>query len=197
MVAVVAQAHFHNGSQQLAAGQPSNAAHSFQQAINAGHAEAHAALAFMHYGTYSNMPKNPSTSFHLASAGAKMGCVHSKGALADCLMFGVGTAAAVADGLRMATESADAGSLYGQHVLAVAYQRGRGVPRDDAKAVALFKLAAAQGEVHSHDWLGMMYDRGLGVERSEVEALRWWNRAAAMGYEISIQRLRFRDASST
>ncbi len=82
-------------------------------------------------------------------------------------------------------------------MLAVAYRRGCGVPRDDAKAMDLFKLAAAQGEVHSHDWLGNMYDRDLGVERSEVEALRWWNRAAAMGYEISIQRLRFRDASST
>ena len=37
----------------------------------------------------------------------------------------------------------------------------------------------------------------VGQLRSEVQALRWWNRAAAMGYEIAIQRLRFRDASST
>ena len=96
--------------------------------------------------------------FELASAGASLGCIHSKGALADCLLHGTGTAVDVAEGFRLASESAAAGSMYGQHSLAVVYRLGvAGVPRDYAKAAQLFTLAAEQGEVHSHDWLANMY----------------------------------------
>jgi uncharacterized protein len=157
MMEVVAQSYFHEGSQQLASGQTSEAACSFQRAISAGHVESHAALAFMHYGTYKDLPKAPGTIFQLASTGSSLGCIHSKGALADCLLNGEGTARNVAEGLRLATESAAAGSLYGQHSLAVAYRMGIAVPRDDEKAAHLFTLAAQQGEVHSLDWLGNMY----------------------------------------
>ena len=158
MTEVVAQAFFHEGTQQLASGQTSEAAHSFQRAISLGHAESHAALAFMHYGTYKGMPSSPDTIFQLASAGFSLGCIHSKGALADCLLNGTGTARDEVGGFRLATESAEAGSLYGQHSLAVAYRTGvAGVPRDPAKAALLFTLAAEQGEVHSLDWLGNMY----------------------------------------
>jgi TPR repeat protein len=157
MMEVVARAHFNEGTRQLASGQASEAARSFQRAISAGHAESHAALSFMHYGTYRGLSKSPSIIFELASAGASLGCIHSKGALADCLLHGTGTAVDVAEGFRLATESAAAGSLYGQHSLAVAYRRGvAGVPRDDATAAQLFTLAAEQGEVHSCAWLGNM-----------------------------------------
>ena len=157
MMAVTAQAYFHEGSRQLAHGQACEAARSFQRAIDAGHAESHAALSYMHYGTYRGVPPCHSKVFQLASAGAKMGCIHSKGALADCLRTGIGTAVDVAEAFRLATESADAGSLYGQHSLACAYRRGIGISQNDAIAARLFLLAAEQGEVHSHDWLGNMY----------------------------------------
>ena len=157
MMAVTAQAYFHEGSLQLAHGQACAAARSFQRAIDAGHAESHAALSYMHYGTYKGIPRSNSKVFQLASAGAKMGCIHGKGALADCLRNGIGTEIDVAEAFRLATESADAGSLYGQHSLACAYRTGVGVSQNDAMAARLFLLAAEQGEVHSHDWLGNMY----------------------------------------
>ena len=157
MTAVTAQAYFHQGSRQLAHGQASEAACSFQRAIDAGYAESHAALSYMHYGSYRGMPRSNIKVFQLASAGARMGCIRSKAALADCLRGGIGTAKNVEEAFRLASESAKAGSLYGQHSLACAYRTGVGVSHDNAMAARLFLLAAEQGEVHSHDWLGHMY----------------------------------------
>jgi hypothetical protein len=45
-------AYFNEDSEQLSSGRPSNAARCLQQVVYGGHAAAHAALAFMHYGTY-------------------------------------------------------------------------------------------------------------------------------------------------
>ena len=192
MMEVVAQSYFHEGSRQLASGQTSEAACSFQRAISAGHAESHAALAFMHYGTYRHLPKTPRTIFQLASTGSSLGCIHSKGALADCLLNGTGTARNVVEGLRLATESAAAGSLYGQHSLAVAYRIGiAGVPRDDERAAHLFTLAAEQGEVHSLDWLGNMYRRPSSIAAT-VFLFSFTNNFAGMTRACSSREARLR-----
>jgi hypothetical protein len=107
MTAVTAQAYFHQRSRQLAHGQASEAACSFRRAIDAGHAESHAALSYMHYGTYRGRPRSGSKVFQLASAGARTGCIHSKGALADCLRVGIGAAKNVEEAFRLASESAN------------------------------------------------------------------------------------------
>ena len=129
MTAVTAQAYFHQGSRQLAHGQVSEAACSFQRAIDAGHAESHAALSYMHYGTYRGIQRSDSKVFQLASAGARMGCIHSKGALAVCQRGGIGTAKNVEEAFRLASESANAGI---------------GVSHDNAMAAHLILLAASR-----------------------------------------------------
>ena len=70
--------YFNEGCEQLSSGRPSYAARCFQQAVDGGHAAAHAALAFMHYGTYVGIPNDPGRIHELASAGARMRCLHSK-----------------------------------------------------------------------------------------------------------------------
>ena len=183
--------YFHEGCEQLSSGRPSYAARCFQQAVDGGHAAAHAALAFMHYGTYVGIPNDPDRIHELACAGARMGCIHSKGALAACFMEGVGAAKDYRRGVELAIESAAAGSMYGQHTLAVAHREGvdSSAPRDDARAAVLFQLAAEQGEVHSLGWLAMMHLGGLGVPKSTDEALNVFRRAAAIGYQPAIRML--------
>ncbi len=185
-------AYFNYGSDQLSVGQPLNAARSFQQAIHAGHGEAHAALAFMHYGTYVGIPFDPNAIFKLASAGAAIGCVHSKGALADCYMNAVGAARDERRGVQLAKESAAAGSMYGQSELAIAHFEGfDGAPKDHVTAASLFTLAANQGEAHSLGWLARMHAKGLGVRQSKDEADRALTRLEAMGYaHASLSRRR-------
>jgi TPR repeat protein len=115
--------------------------------------------------------------------GATMGCIHGKGALADCFMHGVGALKDYRRGVELAIESAAAGSMYGQCQLAIAHHEDVDsiAPRNDARAAVLFQLAAEQGEVHSLSWLANMHLDGLGVPRSRREALRLFTRAAAIG----------------
>ena len=72
MMAVTAQAYFHEGSRQLAHGQACEAARSFQRAIDAGHAESHAALTYMHYGTYRGVPASILSHAHIGEALASL-----------------------------------------------------------------------------------------------------------------------------
>ena len=106
--------YFNEGCERLSSGRPSYAARCFQQAVDGGHAAAHAALAFMHYGTYVGIPNDgpgqDDPIHELACAGARMGCIHSKGALAACLMEGVGAPKDNRRGVQLAIESAAAGS---------------------------------------------------------------------------------------
>lgn len=87
----------------------------------------------------------------LACAGARMRCIHSKGALAACVMEGVGAAKGYRRGVELAIESAAAGSMYGLHTLAVAHREGvdSSAPRDDARALILFSSQLSRGQLVS------------------------------------------------
>ena len=126
--------------------------------------------------------KDKKRALKLATAGAALGCAHSKGALGRCYSAGYGVAKDVARGLALGRESTAAGSCFGQYVVGVCYRNGwGGVAQDYAEAVRLYSFAAAQGHAGAQFNLGSMFQDGEGVAEDRAEAIRWYRLAAAQG----------------
>ena len=70
--------------------------------------------------------KDEKRGFELATAGAALGCAHSKGALGRCYVGGHGVAEDEARGLALGRESEAAGSCFGQFVVGACYKFGCG-----------------------------------------------------------------------
>jgi hypothetical protein len=129
-------------------------------------------------------------SFALASAGAALGCAHSKGALGRCYVWGHGVAEDEARGLALGREGAAAGSCFGQYVVGVCYNNGDGgVAQDYTEAVRLYSLAADQGHATAQFNLGQKFEDGYGVAQDRAEAIRWYRLAAAQGQAFAQTRL--------
>jgi hypothetical protein len=130
--------------------------------------------------------------FAFASAGAALGCAHSKGALGDCYLHGIGIAKDEARGLALGRDSEAAGSCFGQYVVGSCYYRGDGgIFQDFAEAVRFYRLAAAQDFAAARNELGWCLPGGYGVAQDRAEAIRMYRLAAAQGYkdgEISLKR---------
>jgi TPR repeat protein len=121
--------------------------------------------------------------FELASAGAGLGCAHSKGVLGRCYVTGHGVAKDEARGLALGRESEAAGCCFGQFVVGRCYDDGYGgVAQDYAEAVRLYRLAADQGHAYAQNKLGNMFGNGRGVARDRTEAIRLYRLAAAQGH---------------
>jgi hypothetical protein len=126
--------------------------------------------------------KDRKRAFKLATAGAKLGCAHSKGALGRCYIGGYGVAEDEARGLALGRESEAAGSCFGQYVVGLCYKLGcGGVAKDHAEAVRLYSLAAVQGNARAQFRLGVRFENGQGVAQDRAEAIRWYRLAAAQG----------------
>jgi len=122
--------------------------------------------------------------FALASAGAALGCAHSKGALARCLISGFGTISSRGSlGLgfsskELAMYSAQSGSCIGQYAVGLGCKMsGRKV-----EAVGWFHLAAEQGHASAQYDLSIMYSIGDGVAKDKAEAKKWEEKAGAQGH---------------
>ena len=133
--------------------------------------------------------------FELVEEGARLGCHHCQGVMAECYWYmpdGHGSEADSARSLELARESSGKGSRYGQYMLGWFYQSGEGgVARDYAQALALYRLAAAQNHDGAQNSLGLMYDNGHGVARDRAEALRWYQLAAAQGLPQALFNVAF------
>jgi TPR repeat protein len=84
------------------------------------HAESYAMLSWMLQHGRDGVSVQHELAHNLARQGALLGCEHSQGALAHCLLKGWGVAKNIASALKLARESAAKGSYMGQYVLAVA-----------------------------------------------------------------------------
>jgi hypothetical protein len=146
------------------------------------HGPSHAHLSDMLSWGRSGVAKDENRAFELAAAGAALGCVHSKGALGRCYLYGSVVAKDVARGLALGRESEAAGSCFGQFVVGKCYHEGWGVARDCAQAVRLYRLAAAQGHAVAQINLGGIFRRGEYVAQDYAETVRWWRLAAAQGH---------------
>jgi uncharacterized protein len=124
----------------------SEAAERWGRAALLQHAPSHAHLSDMLIDGRAGVAKDEKRAFKLATAGAALGCAHSKGTLGVCYIRGYGFDADHARGLALGWESAAAGSCFGQFVVGQCYRFGcGGVARDSAEAVRLYRLAADQG----------------------------------------------------
>jgi TPR repeat protein len=160
----------------------SEAAERWGRAALLQHAPLHAHLSNVLIDGRAGVAKDEKRAFVLASAGAALGCAHSKGALGRCYVWGCGVAADEARGLALGRESAAAGSCFGQFVVGVCYDFGcGGVAQDYAEAVRLYRLAAAQGDAVAQFNLGTMFSKGQGVAQDYAEAVRLYSLAAAQG----------------
>ena len=121
--------------------------------------------------------------FELVEEGARLGCHHCQGVMAECYRWGFGCEEDEARSLELARESSGKGSRYGQNALGGLYGLGEGgVAQDYAQAVALYRLAAAQNLDAAQNDLGYMYHEGLGVAQDDAEALLLSQLAAAQGH---------------
>jgi len=150
-------------------------------AVHAAATPEGAQLADMLFWGSPDVPEDHKRAFELASAGAGMACVRSKGVLGCCYAYGKGVAEDRAKGLELGRESAAAGSCMGQFVVGKCYREGWSVAQDYAEAVRFYRLAAAQGHVVAQFNLGHMFNEGRGVARDYAEAVRLWRLAAAQG----------------
>ena len=88
--------------------------------------------------------KDENRAFELVEEGARLGCHHCQGVMAECYRWGHGCVRDDARSLELARESSGKGSRYGQCVLGRLYLDGAGgVAQDNAQAFALYRLASA------------------------------------------------------
>ncbi len=169
----------------------SDAAKSWGQAALLQHAASHAFLSDMLIDGRQDVPKDLWRAFGLAAAGAVIGCAHSNGALARCIVP-LGDSR---KGLALARKSAEAGSCFGQFVVGICYNEGKGVSQDHIEAVRWYRLAAAQGHAMAQNNLGYMFYLGRAVVQDHAEAVRWWRLAAEQGHVLAQYNLgdMFRD----
>jgi TPR repeat protein len=160
----------------------SDAAERWGRAALLQHGPSLAHLSYMLIFGRPGVARDLKRGFELASAGAGLGCAHSKGALSRCYVTGWGVAKDEARGLALGRESEAAGSCFGQYVVGWCYDNGcGGVAQDYAEAVRLYRLAADQGHAAAQFNLGNMLYTGEVVAQDYAEALRLYRLAAAQG----------------
>jgi TPR repeat protein len=161
----------------------SEAAERWGRAALLQHAPSHAHLSDMLFYGRAGVTRDVKRGFELATAGAALGCAHSKGVLGRCYVNGLGVAADQARGLALERESEAEGSCFGQFVVGRCYYEGcRAVAQDYAEAVRLWRLAAEQGYAVAQSNLGSMFHLGQGVAKDYAEAVRLFRLAVAQGF---------------
>jgi hypothetical protein len=123
--------------------------------------------------------KDYKKAFELVEEGARLGCHHCQGVMAECYFDGRGCVKDAARSLELARESSGKSSRYGQHFLGLLYRNSEG-------RIALYRLAASQNFDDAQYDLGGMYHRGLSIEQNNAEALRWYQLAAAQGHPVAL-----------
>jgi TPR repeat protein len=160
----------------------SDAAECWGRAALLQHGPSHAHLSNVLIDGRAGVAIDNKRGFELASAGAALGCAHSKGALGRCYVGGHGVAKDEARGLALGRESMAAGSCFGQYLVGRCYVLGcGGVAQDYAEAVLLHRLAADQGYAIAQNNLGRIFEEGQGVAQDYAEAVRLFRLAADQG----------------
>ena len=154
------------------------AAEHLARAVDMGSPYAHALLSTLLVEGRPGLPRDHPRAFRLAAAGAELGCVHSKGALARCFSGGFGVAQDPLQACALAEHSAASGSRFGMFVLAVCFEHGEGVGVDMEMAISLWRRAADQRHASAQYNLGVALKQG----NNPPEALRLWTLAAAQGH---------------
>ena len=159
-----------------------------QKAITLGHLPSRALMAHMLIDGREGVAKDRNRAFELVEEGARLGCHHCQGVMAECYFAGYGCAIDYAQSLELVRKSSGKGSKYGQYLLSWFHRSGAGgVVRDYTQALSLLRLAAAQNFDGAQYSLGCMYDFGHGVAQDHAEALRLYQLAVAQGHPIAMR----------
>jgi TPR repeat protein len=173
-----------------ASGQCAASVVALKLAVDLGHLLSRALMANMMIEGREGVAKDRNGAFELVEEGARLGCHHCQGVMAECYRYGDGCVKDKARSLELARESSGKGSRYGQCMLGMLYRNGgRRVAQDNAQALALYRLAAAQNFDEAQRGLGLMYSLGNGVAQDHAEALRWYQLAAAQGHPYALFRV--------
>jgi hypothetical protein len=105
----------------------SEAAKIWGQAAMLKHGPSHAFLSDMLSFGRGDVPGDGWRMIQFATAGAALGCGHSKGALGRCYLLGIGVSKDSAKALALGRESAAGGSCFGQLVVAMCHEQGLSV----------------------------------------------------------------------
>jgi TPR repeat protein len=158
----------------------------YAQAIDHGHLQSRADLAWILIFGREGVPIDKDRAFNLVLEGARMGCPHCQGVLSCCRAEGFGCAKDVALAMQLARESASCGSRYGQYMIAESYYYELdGKKKNFAEAAVHYRLAAAQLLDEAQNSLGYLHNIGHGVIRDKAEGLKWYKLAAAQGFPIA------------
>ena len=173
-----------------ASGQCAAAAVALKLAVDLGHLPSRALKAWMLLDGREGVAKDWNGAFELVEEGARLGCHHCQGVMAECYFDGCGCEEDEERSLELARESSGKGSRYGQYVLGELYSPvwEGGDAQEYAQAVALYRLAAAQNLDEAQFNLGLMYDFGNSVAEDLAEALRLYQLAAAQGHPTTFFR---------
>jgi TPR repeat protein len=171
-----------------ASGQCATALVQLQTAIYFGHLPSLALKAWLLTGGREGVAKDWKRGFEFSEEGARLGCHHCQGVLADYYFYGSGCDKDQTQSLELAHMSSERGSRYGQYTLGEMHHFGAGgFAHDYTQALAFYRLAAAQGLDAAQFTLGHMYYHGLGVAQEYAEALRFFQLSAAQGHPLAMR----------
>jgi len=173
--------------ERCASGQCAAALVPLQRAIHLGDLPSHALKAWLRIKGREGVAKDHKAAFELAEEGARLGCHHCQGVMANCYFWGHGCERDDARSLELARQSSGRGSSHGQLTLGALHLYGEGgLAQDVAQGLAFYQLAAAQGLDEAQNSLGDAYTytyfHGLVVVEDYAEALRLYQLAAAQGH---------------
>lgn len=120
---------------------------------------------------------------------AENGDVFAQNEVADCYLYGYGTAKNEEEGLKWLEKSAESGFWRSINKLANCYYNGSYVEKNYEKAIELYNKGAELGYSACIHNLGNCYYYGNGVEQSYDKAIEQYEKAYELGYADSAYNL--------
>jgi len=137
----------------------SDAARFLGQAALLCNGPAHAYLSTILLEGLGNIARKEQHAFQVACAGADLGCEHSNGVLARCIIYGCDLPIDHKRGVALAKASAATGSSFGILALGICYYTGCGVACDEAEAERLWRLAVAQDNATAARFVNHFFEK--------------------------------------
>jgi len=162
------------------AGRFQEAAASFRQAADQGHAESQYILSTMYdagKGAPQGVAKDRAQAERWERAAAEQGHVYAQANLS----FRCSSAGDLDGAFEWCQRAADGELAWAQYNIGLMYQKGEGVARSEAEAAHWYGLAASQGFADAQQRLADLYYLGQGIPRSYTQAALWYRRAAEQG----------------
>ena len=152
------------------------AAASFSQAADRGHAESQYILSTM-YDAGKGVPQDDAQAARWERMAAEQGHVYAQANLS----FRCYSAGDFAGAFEWCQRAAEKELAWAQYNLGLMFQKGEGVARSEAEAAYWYGLAASQGFADAQQRLADLYYLGQGIPRSYTQAALWYRRAAEQG----------------